>query len=153
MTVPAVPNFVRSLCALFTRVRRADVDSRAQTESLHPCSGPSRSPCSGISLTEVAVAMALSLVALLAVAPAIVLSLRILVLGQTELDQEVAVDSAWDEIYENPGPPPDIAITRDVGAGRQLRVDAHSIETDSSLTRWRLWVDGSDYSQERWRSK
>ena len=97
--------------------------------------------------------MALSLVALLAVAPAIVLSLRILVLGQTELDQEVAVDSAWDEIYEIPGRPPDIAITRDLGAGRQLRVDAHSIETEASLTRWRLWVDGSDYSQERWRSK
>ncbi|HEV8132276.1 MAG TPA: hypothetical protein VGQ81_13585 [Acidobacteriota bacterium] len=108
----------------------------------------------GASLLEIVIALLLSLTAFLVAAPALALSLKILTVDRTGLDQEIAVEAAWNEICASPS---QFARAGEkdfsVGENRSLTVQVTPLESHDGLWRWRLSVPPTGYNEERWLAK
>lgn len=108
----------------------------------------------GVALLEIVIALLLSLTAFLAAAPALALSVKILTVDRSGLDQELAIEAAWNEIcampsqFSRPG-----QKDFSVGENRSVTVQIAPLESQDGLRRWRLSVATTGYSEERWLAK
>ncbi len=127
---------------------------RLQTSPLHLHTGASyrHAPrARGSSLFEVLVALSLSLVAVVMAGPALTLSLRILTEDQRSLDQEMALDAAWNAVCADPSQ----FLTSqqkdfNVGDSRTVNVKITRLDDKDGLRRWRLWLEDPSRAEERW---
>ena len=110
-----------------------------------------RSPARGGSLLEVLVALLLSLLGISMVGPALTLSLTILTEDQRSLDQEMALEAAWNAVCAEP-PQFLTSQQRDINVGdnRTVNVKITPLDDKDGLRRWRLWVDDPSRADERW---
>lgn len=105
----------------------------------------------GFSLMEVLIALTLAMVALVAAAPAIALSMRILVLHQAVVDRESAFEAAWHTVLQDPaGASQEPLQVIEVGDDRRVEVLARPVSRSGPLEVWILSLPGGQYLQERW---